>query len=231
MGLEQAGSFGPLVLLVMRETGAQGYVLYGYEPGCASPVRLSEYGVEIPANEQEGVSVARLPLHVQNREVGWVAFVFHTASVPDGARRLLDRLANMLESIASLFAPPERVIDLVIKISRRQAELADLKIAERAIGFSKHPEAGSAETIAVHVESVLRARRFEAVLQEFAGELEGQLEERKVIAKAKKLLQTAHGISEEEAYSQLRLSSRRSRRRIFEVADQLINGRADAHSG
>jgi AmiR/NasT family two-component response regulator len=82
--------------------------------------------------------------------------------------------------------------------------------------------------MALDVESVLRTRRFEAMLDQFAGDLEDQLEERKIIAEAKDLLQATQGITEEEAYSQLRLNSRRSRRRIFEVAHQLVKARLDA---
>jgi hypothetical protein len=230
MRLEQAGSFGPLALLMMRETGAEGYVLYAYEQRSSFPVRLSAYGLDVPPCEHEGLSVARLPLRLQNREVGWLAFVFRAAAIPEDTRRLLERLARMFESIWSLFYDPERVIDLATRISRRQAELADLKIAERALGFLKHPEPGAAETMALHVESVLRTRRFEAILDQFAGDLDDQLEERKIIAEAKNLLQSTQGITEEEAYSQLRLSSRRSRRRIFEVAHQLVKARPNAQS-
>jgi hypothetical protein len=124
----------------------------------------------------------------------------------------------MFESIWSLFYDPERVIALATRISRRQSELADLEIAERALGFLKLPEPGAAATMALHVESVLRTRRFEAILDQFAGDLEDQLGERKIIAEAMDLLQATQGITEEEACSQLRLSSRRSRRRIFEVS-------------
>jgi hypothetical protein len=143
----------------MRETGVEGYALDGYEQGCAIPFRLSAHRLEIPVGEQEEcLSVARLPPCVQNREVGSLAFVFRVAATPDDTRRLLERFARVLESIWSLFDTPERVIDLATQISRRQAELADLKIAERALGFLNHPEPGAPETMAQHVESVLRVR-------------------------------------------------------------------------
>lgn len=150
--------------------------------------------------------------------------------VPADAWGAIEHLARMVESIWLLFAPPERAVDLITRISRRPAELADLKIAGRALGFLKNPEPGAGETIAEHVENVLRTRRFEVVLDQFARELEDQVEERKTIAKATDLLQTRQGITEEEAYAQLRLSSRRSRRRIFEVAHQVIQEHHDTQS-
>jgi hypothetical protein len=226
MDVQQTACFAPLALLAMREANADGYVLYKYENG-AGPVRICGSGLAIPAFPQEGTSLARFPLRAGNREVGSLAFVFRCSAIPDGAWRLIERAARMVESIWSLFAPSEKAVDLLTRISRRQAELADLKIAERALGFLNHPEPGAAETMALHVECVLRARRFEALLDQFAGELEDQIEERKIIAKAKDLLQTKQGITEEEAYAQLRLSSRRSRRRIFEVAHQVIHEHYD----
>jgi ANTAR domain len=223
MDNQQTACFAPLALLVMRETNADGYVLCRFENSGGCPIRLCGCGLAVPPCQQEGLSVARVPLLVQNREVGSLAFVFRAATVPENASRPIEHLARMLESIWSLFAPSDRAVDLVTRISRRQAELADLKIAERALAFLKQPEPGAAETMALHVECVLRTRRFEALLDQFAGDLEDQIEERKVIAQAKDLLQTKQGLTEEEAYAQLRLSSRRSRRRIFEVAHQVIH--------
>lgn len=227
---DQAGSFEPLALLTMRETGADGYVLHAYESGGAPPVRILGCGLVVPDCDQEGFSVVRFPLQVQNRNVGSVAFVFRVPVISSQAMRSLKRLARTLESIWSLYAPPDRTMDLVTRISRQQAELADLKIADRAHGFLTHPEPDAGETMAMHVECVVRARRFEALLDQFAHELEDQIEERKVITRAKNLLQSTHGITEEEAHAQLRLSSRRSRRRLVEVAHQLIKGQHDTQS-
>jgi hypothetical protein len=217
-----ARSFAPLAVLAMRETGAAGFALYAYEIAGTVPVRLCGCGLAIPAGPQQGLSVAQFGLEAEDRKVGFVAFVFRTPAVPEEANRNLEGLARTLESIWSLFVTPKTVIDLAKRISLRQAELADLKIAERAQGFLNHPEPGVGETMALHVECVVRARRLEALLEQFARELEDQVEERKIIAQAKSLLQVVHGVTEEEAYAQLRLSSRRSRRRIYEVAQQLI---------
>jgi hypothetical protein len=226
----QAGSFAPLALLAMRETGAAGYALYAFESGGTVPVRISGCGVAVPAGPRPDLSVAQFGLQVDGRKAGFVVFVFQAPAVPEGARETLERLARALESIWSLFVTPKAVIELAHRISRRQAELADLKIAERAQGFLNHPAPDSGDTMTLHVECVLRARRFEAVLEQFARDLEDQIEERKVIALAKDLLQSRHGVTEDEAYAQLRLSSRRSRRRIFEVAHQLIKDQYDAQS-
>ncbi|PWU10263.1 MAG: hypothetical protein C5B51_04625 [Terriglobia bacterium] len=230
MDLRQTSCFMPLALVAMRELNAEGFAIYQYERGRSGAVIVCEHGLPVPRDPQESTSVARVPLHWQNREVGWLAFVFRGSTVPDNAWRAIERLAWMVESISSLFAPPQRAVDLIMNISRRQAELADLKIAERAQGFLEHPEPRAAETLALHVENVLRSRRFEAELDQLARELDDQMEERRIIAEAKALLQTRQGITEEEAYAQLRLSSRRSRRRIFEVAHKVVAEHHDTHA-
>lgn len=227
MELEQAGSFAPLALLAMRETGAAGYVLYAYENGGSLPVRLASCGLAVPVRDQEGFSVARFPLWVQNREVGTVAFVFRQPAIPEPAWRSLQRMARTLEAVWSLFVAPDRVVELATRISRLQAELADLKIADRARGFLIHPEATGGGVMALHVDSVLQARRFESLMAETVRELENQIEERKLVSQAKTLLQSTYGLSEEQAHARLRLTSRRSRRRLGDVAQQFLKGRYD----
>jgi AmiR/NasT family two-component response regulator len=53
-------------------------------------------------------------------------------------------------------------------------------------------------------------------------ELEQEIEERRLAGQAKQILQTIQGISEEQSHAQLPLLSRKSRRRLKEVAEQVI---------
>lgn len=61
-----------------------------------------------------------------------------------------------------------------------------------------------------------------AILAEQASEMQRQLEIRKVVERAKGILQHRHGLTEEEAYLRLRNESRRSRRPMRELADAII---------
>ena len=61
-----------------------------------------------------------------------------------------------------------------------------------------------------------------ALLEQMQRDLEQQLAERNLIASAKELLQSTQGLSEEQAYSQLRTSSRKSRQRMADVAQKFI---------
>ncbi len=59
-------------------------------------------------------------------------------------------------------------------------------------------------------------------LQEESQELQRQLETRKLVERAKGILQYRHGITEEEAYLRLRNESRRLRRPMKELAEAII---------
>lgn len=59
-------------------------------------------------------------------------------------------------------------------------------------------------------------------LQEETLEMKRQLETRKLLERAKGILQTKHRLTEEEAYLRLRNESRRSRRPIRELAEAII---------
>jgi AmiR/NasT family two-component response regulator len=70
--------------------------------------------------------------------------------------------------------------------------------------------------------SALASRR---ALEKIVQELEDQLEERRVEALAKGILQGASGMTEEQAHAHLRTLSRRSRKPLKDVALDLIQNR------
>ena len=217
-----AKSLAPLALLAMQETGADGYVLYRHSLDGGAPVALCSWGMPVPDRSQNGLTVAAFPLRKESVLVATVAFVFRAPAISEGSRSVLERLARTIESVWSLSGTPDTLVQLARRISQLQAELADLKIADRISGFLKNPEPNATEIIARHVEGVVETRRLQTLLEQSARDLEFQISERKLIAEAKALLQRSYGLSEEEAYTRLRLSSRRSRRRLGEVAQQLI---------
>jgi uroporphyrinogen-III synthase len=59
-------------------------------------------------------------------------------------------------------------------------------------------------------------------LQEETAEMRRQLETRKIVERAKGILQTRHNLTEEEAYLRLRNESRRLRRPMRELAEAII---------
>jgi uroporphyrinogen-III synthase len=61
-----------------------------------------------------------------------------------------------------------------------------------------------------------------ARLMEETAEMRRQLETRKLVERAKGILQHRHGLTEEEAYLRLRNESRRLRRPMRELAEAII---------
>jgi AmiR/NasT family two-component response regulator len=53
-------------------------------------------------------------------------------------------------------------------------------------------------------------------------ELEDEIDERRLMAEAKQILQAVDRLSEEQAHTRLRVMSRKSRKRLKEVAQQVI---------
>lgn len=222
MGSGQLQSLAPLALLAMREAGADGCALYRRSPESATLVRMYAYGVMEPDNRERDVSVASFMLRLENGEVGKLVFAFRAPGIPEGARHVLEQTARTMESIWSLYHASESAVQLASRVGRLQAELADVKIADRVRGFLVNPKPNATGIIAHHVQGILQARRLPILLESLARELEDQLAERQWIAQAKNLLQGTQGLSEEQAYAQLRVSSRKSRRRLGAVAQQFI---------
>lgn len=77
------------------------------------------------------------------------------------------------------------------------------------------------EQIGLAISASLLASE-ESRLREETLKLQSELETRKLLERAKGIVQRDHGISEEEAYLRLRAESRRSRRRLREIAEAVI---------
>ncbi len=73
-----------------------------------------------------------------------------------------------------------------------------------------------------HVEQAIRSWRLKPILEDLLQAAEQKVSERKLASQAKILLQDAYGLSEEEAYQHLRLTSRRTQRPVREIARKLI---------
>jgi hypothetical protein len=73
----------------------------------------------------------------------------------------------------------------------------------------------------LRLRTIARARSF--LWMEWYLELEEKVAERKLVTKAKALLETRHGMSEEEAHLQLQAISRKTRKPVREVARELID--------
>jgi AmiR/NasT family two-component response regulator len=220
-------SLSALALIAMREAGADGYAFF--EKRAESPAlrRIAERGVPIAEDALDGDSqitgVLAYPLRNGGIVEGVVAFAFsHPLKARDAGARL-DRIVSAVAKVWSAAQTPTRYSDLTDRVDELETQLMDWKIGDRARGFL----AGStgtdpAEAIAQHVEEVLRPTKTRQILEKMLRELEAEIESRRVITLAKSILQRSAGMTEEQAHAHLQTMSRRSRKRIGDVALEII---------
>jgi uroporphyrinogen-III synthase len=169
--------------------------------------------------------VGSLRLHVGEGVTGWVAEHKSVVSLPSNAssdsrfRAFSDLVEDTYEAFLSVPLVAGGVVIGVINIHHRQP----------------HPH--SAEEIALVSfigeqlgGAIARARLEEENqrLQEETVEMKRQLEARKLVERAKGILQQKLQLTEEDAYLQLRNESRRQRRPMRELAEEII--RQETHT-
>jgi len=105
---------------------------------------------------------------------------------------------------------------------------ADVDFLARAaeVGISAYAESMDPEAIQGAIEIAVRRYRDRARLSEKVEQLEGALERRGIIERAKGILMERHSVSERAAFELLRDQSRASGRRVIEVAQAVTDGHA-----
>jgi AmiR/NasT family two-component response regulator len=105
---------------------------------------------------------------------------------------------------------------------------ADVDFLSRAAdrGISAYVESMDPESVQGAIEVAVRRHSEAQRLHEKVDQLEGALERRGVIERAKGILMERHGVGEREAFELLRDHSRTSRRRVVEVAQAVVDGHA-----
>jgi hypothetical protein len=158
---------------------------------------------------------------------GRLVFGFLSKEVPPFSQIVLGRVLAGIEAVWRLLERQDHYAALAARIGSLEAELADAKIADRTLGLlEKASGSPDALTAALrHIDSVLLTRQSASALERLAKELEDELAERALAVKAKAVLQSQYGMSEEQAHVHLRLTSRRSRRPMREIARELIEAR------
>jgi response regulator NasT len=105
---------------------------------------------------------------------------------------------------------------------------ADVDFLARAAeaGISAYAESMDPEAIQGAIEIAVRRYRDRARLSEKVEQLEGALERRGIIERAKGILMERHSVSERAAFELLRDQSRANGRRVVEVAQAVADGHA-----
>jgi response regulator NasT len=105
---------------------------------------------------------------------------------------------------------------------------ADVDFLSRAAeaGISAYVESGEGETIQAAIEVAVKRHREASRLNEKVEQLQGALERRGVIERAKGIVMERHGIGERQAFELLRDHARSSGRRVVDVAQAVLDGHA-----
>lgn len=217
----------PLAQLAMREAGTDGFVIYAIDSGTGIPEEKYSGGSKVPEADADGFRGFVFPLSVNGRVTGWVAFGFTHEEILPFSQVVLSRMTTAIETVWNLFYRQERYANLAERIGILEAELADSKIADRTRGLLER-SSGPSEALTVvqrHVEGVVRGRQASGALEQLVRELEEELADRELAARAKVVLGSVYGMSEEQAHLHLRVASRRSRRRVREIAQEIIEAR------
>jgi AmiR/NasT family two-component response regulator len=105
---------------------------------------------------------------------------------------------------------------------------ADVQFLARAaeVGISAYAESMDPESIQGAIEIAVRRYREAQRLTEKVTELEGALERRGVIERAKGILMERHAVNERGAFDLLRDHARTSNRRVVDIAQSVVDGHA-----
>jgi AmiR/NasT family two-component response regulator len=109
-----------------------------------------------------------------------------------------------------------------------QLQGADVDFLSRAAerGISAYVESMDPESIQGAIEIGVRRYREATQLHDKVEQLEGALERRGVIERAKGILMERHRVNERDAFELMRDHARSSGRRVFEVAQSVLDGHA-----
>jgi hypothetical protein len=214
-------SLSALAQIALRETRAEGYALFRDSPDGVARIRIDAGGVDIDqaalTASQSGIVAYRIGSD------GILAFAFQDEARSQQERPDLDRFTASIEAVWSAAETAGRYSELATEVADLEVKLMDSKIADRVRGYlSNRGDANPLDAIARHVEGVLRPASTGRALEKLTRELEEEVEERRLTNRAKAILQSVHGMSEDQAHMHLRQTSRQTRKKMKDVAADLV---------
>jgi hypothetical protein len=194
-----------------------------YIPSLAWREPRSSSFPEVIENSLEGLLI--VPLIEGEHLVGLLNFGWRSeTTLTERQRRAGDDIAASITSVLLRSRQASLTIHLANRINLLHAELADGKITDRARGILRETSTrcDPGGLMRQHVNRVLDGADILERLRHEVSKLELEVENRRVISKAKQVLQQTHHLSEEQAYLHLRNASRKSRRRLLDIAGEVI---------
>ncbi len=220
-------SLRDLARLGLRTANAAGYAIDQLMADGEAWLRKWAEGVPVPETDGCGLVVLCFPMGMENTETGALSFVFRGEAISDQARALTTQFATAADAIWRNWSSAGVYARSVNRIAELEAKLADSKISDRARGLleSALPPSEAVEMISQYIDNALRSNQLGRALDELARDAEYDLAGYQLVRRAKALLRSRGGMSEEQAHLYLRYASRSSRRRLPEVAAEILTSR------
>lgn len=217
-------SLQPLAEIAVHDARASGYAVYEIDAATGQRELKLAWGVPVPDPQTAGFFTVSLPLQIGDDVRGFLDFVFRSSVVPDATGVVLRRIARAIEAVWQLTLLPSDYARTAARMGEMESKLADSKIADRARGLLAcgSPPADALDTIVRHIETVLNRSQLRAVIQQLTEQTEREIAERELANRAKAVLQSRYGMSEDQAHVHLRVVSRKSRKRLRDVAQEVL---------
>jgi hypothetical protein len=213
-----------LAQIAVNDAAAAGYAIYQVDLATGQRELKLAWGTPVPESSGCGFVADSYALQPGETVTGVLTFVFRGSAIAPATRAMLQKIARAIEAVWRLTLLPSDYARHAARIGEMETELADSKIAERARGMLANgaPPPDALDTIVRHVETVLRPGQLQTVIEQVGQQVEQEIAQRELAKRAKALLQTRYGMSEEQAHVHLRLVSRKSRKRLQDVARDLL---------
>jgi len=217
-------SLQPLAEIAVNDARAAGYAIFQMDSASGLPVLKLARGAPVPESPGSGFVVDSFRLQIGETVEGLLTFVFKGSRIAPVTHTVLQRIARAMEAVWRLTVIPSAYAQHAARIGEMESQLADAKIADRASGMlsSGAPPRDAADAIVRHVEAVLRPGPLGSAIQQIEEQVEREIAERELGRRAKAVLQSRYGMSEDQAHAHLRLLSRQSRKRLRDVARDLL---------
>ena len=201
--------------------------------GLPAPEDVREAGVdwrvssfpEVLLNGLSRFTVA--PLRTREQLIGVLTAGWRLEHADGAPRNVLDGLTSAAAELLQRANQTQAAAHVLAEITELEVELADLKIADRAtaiLGESGGTEQG-VSIVQEHVQRVLDGIDAGSTLTQQLQALRRQVQDRKLLNRAKAFLQRTRRMSEEEAYLHLRNASRRKRTPLRDIAQEVLSER------
>ncbi len=200
-----------LIRLTVQVTGCDACLIYLAEPGGDEVLRASQ----LPHDAEIG----HIRIKAGEGVTGWVAEHKSVVALDQNASADMrfKKFAGLVEDTYEAFLSVPLVsrgdVTGVINIHHKQPRVHSVEEVS-LLTFIGEQMGGAIAKARLHAENVR--------LYEETEEMKRQLETRKLVERAKGILQSKHKLTEEAAYLRLRNESRRMRRPMRELAEAII---------